>query len=290
MNVVSLIAGPNAALPAEFVKHLAAGRQAGGCRWLDPRKAAEFTVPRIPADFAEMRRQAHSLGHDLVVLPARNRRKRLLVADMDSTVIEQECIDELAAEAGLGGQVAEITKRAMNGEIEFADALKERVALLKGLSAEILEKVWQTRITLTPGSERLVTTMRASGGEAVLVSGGFTAFTSKVAKAAGFGAHYANELLTRGGRISGTVREPALGREAKKKILIRLLAERDISADAAVAVGDGANDVQMLQAAGLGVAFRAKPAVNQQIPVQIRHADLTSLLYLQGYRREEFVR
>ena len=290
MNIACLIAGPGSDLSAGFVERLSAKWRAEDWRWLNPGKAAEIVIPRGPDGFNESREEAHSLGCDLVVLPAQGRRKRLLVADMDSTVIGQECIDELAAAAGLGEQVAGITRRAMNGEIKFTDALKERVGLLKGHRVEILESVWRERITLTGGGAELVATMRANGGEAVLISGGFTAFTSKVAQATGFGRHYANELLTSGGRLTGAVREPILGRESKREILCRLFGELNVSAEDTIAVGDGANDIQMLQTAGLGVAFHAKPIVNEQIPNQIRFADLTALLYLQGYRRDEFSR
>lgn len=289
MCFILIVASPRINLSETFVGDIANHWQISNLRWLDQNKAAEYSVPSLPMDFEEVRRQAHLRQIDLVVLPDKNRRKRLLIADMDSTFIEQECIDQLADAAGLGDQVAEITERAMNGEISFSYALRQRVALLKGLDAHQIDEVWTKRISFTPGGKTLVSTMRANGGEAVLVSGGFTAFTALVANAIGFNQHYANELLIENGKITGFVRQPTLGREAKLQILQELMDDRKLASNDVVAVGDGANDIDMLQHAGLGVAFRAKTAVNEQIRVQIRHGDLTALLFLQGYRREEFV-
>lgn len=227
---------------------------------------------------------------DVAVLPAEGRRKRLLIADMDSTMIEQECLDELAGVLGLKEQVSAITERAMNGEIAFEPALRERVALLEGLpAAETVSRVLANRITLTPGAKALVATMRAHGAYAALVSGGFTSFTSAIGATLGFDEHRANTLLEADHRLTGRVAEPILGREAKLAALKDLVAARDLAASETLAVGDGANDLAMLGAAGLGVAFRAKPAVAEAAHVRIDCGDLTALLYLQGYADHEIV-
>ncbi|HWK01530.1 MAG TPA: phosphoserine phosphatase SerB [Xanthobacteraceae bacterium] len=225
---------------------------------------------------------------DIAILPAANRRKRLFVADMDSTMIRQECIDELAAFAGLKEHVAKITERAMRGEIEFAPALRERVALLKNLPATIVDEVLQKTIRLMPGGRSLVMTMKKHGAYTCLVSGGFTVFTSKIAAQIGFDENRGNRLVVEDGRFSGKVEEPILGSEAKLASLRELAAGQDIGLEDSLAVGDGANDLPMLQAAGLGVAYYAKPAVAAAAAIRIERGDLTALLYLQGYRREEF--
>ncbi len=227
---------------------------------------------------------------DVVIQPQDNRRKKLLIADMDSTMIGQECIDELADYAGVKSQVADITERAMRGEIAFAPALRERVALLKGLPAAIIDTVLAERIRLTPGGPTLVATMRANGAYTCVVSGGFTAFTVKLAAAIGFDEQRANTLLTDAdGRLTGEVAEPVLGREAKLETLRELRARFRLDPEATLAVGDGANDLPMIEAAGLGVAFHGKPVLQQAAAARIDHGDLTALLYAQGYRREEFV-
>lgn len=225
---------------------------------------------------------------DVVVQRAESRRKRLLIADMDSTMIEQECIDELADFAGNRAEISAITERAMRGELDFETALKERVAMLKGLPVSALEETYEKRITLTPGAKTLVETMNAMGAVTALISGGFTFFTERVAASCGFQHHQANELLIEDGRLTGEVATPILGRAAKQNALLRLAGENDIDLADTLAVGDGANDLSMLERAGLGVAFRAKPAVAEAAHARIDHGDLTALLYLQGIPQAEF--
>ncbi|KAB2912300.1 MAG: phosphoserine phosphatase SerB [Hyphomicrobiaceae bacterium] len=216
------------------------------------------------------------------------RRKKLLVADMESTIIEQECLDELADYVGLRPRIAAITERAMRGELDFEAALKERVGLLGGLDVRVLDELYANRITLMPGARTLVATMRKNGAICALVSGGFTFFTERVAARVGFDVQQANTLQIAGGKLAGTVAEPILGREAKLAALERLTREHRLAPAETIAVGDGANDLTMIKAAGLGVAFRAKPVVAAAAAASITHGDLTALLYLQGYRREEF--
>lgn len=224
---------------------------------------------------------------DLVVQPVEGRQKRLLVADMDSTIIGQECIDELAAELGIKPQIAAITERAMRGEIDFEPALRERVGLLKGLPLEALEKVYRERITETPGARALTATMRAHGHACALVSGGFTFFTERVAHAVGFNVNQANRLIFVDGKLTGGIAEPILGREAKTEALVRLRDELGLHREETLAVGDGANDLGMIGEAGLGVAYHAKPVVAEAADARIDHGDLTALLYMQGYRHDE---
>ena len=225
---------------------------------------------------------------DVVVQPASHRRKKLFLADMDSTVIEQECIDELAAYLGLKEHVAKITERAMRGEIDFEPALRERVALLKGLPGAVADEVIEKHITLTPGARALVMTMRAHGARTCLVSGGFTLFTTRIATMVGFDETHANALVLEGDRLAGRVEEPVFGRAAKLATLRELRARLGLSRDETLVVGDGANDLDMILEAGLGVAYRAKPKVAEAAAARIDHGDLTALLYAQGYRREEF--
>src|SRR6202158_5175337 len=222
---------------------------------------------------------------DVVLQPAAHRRKKLFVADMDSTMIEQECIDELADFAGLKAHVAAITERAMRGEIEFEPALRERVALLKGLPVSVIDEVIEKRIRLMPGARALVTTMRKHGAYTCLVSGGFTLFTNRIAAMIGFDENRANKLVIENGKLAGRVEEPILGRKAKLEALKALTARLKLDPADTLAAGDGANDIPMIEAAGLGVAYRAKPAVAAAAHARIDHGDLTALLYLQGYRR-----
>jgi phosphoserine phosphatase len=237
-------------------------------------------LPAIRARFADR-------AIDVVLTRSRGRRKGLLVADMDSTIVASETLDDLAARAGVGARVAEITRRSMNGEIDFADALRERVGLLKGLDAAHLDATWaQTR--LTGGARTLVATMRAHNALTALVSGGFTWFTARVAEACGFEVHHANQLGIEAGRLTGKVAQPILGRAAKLDSLRSLAAARSLQPRATLAVGDGANDLDMLREAGLGVAFHAKPIVAEQTANRIDHADLRALLFAQGYRAADF--
>jgi phosphoserine phosphatase len=236
-----------------------------------------------------LRKAREDLPIDIVVQARGFRRKKLLLADMDSTMIGQECIDELADFAGLKAHVAAITERAMRGEIEFEPALRERVALLKGLPVSVVDEVLKRRIKPTPGGRELVATMRAHGAYTCLISGGFTLFTGAVAKMLGFDEHRANELIVRDGKLTGDVKEPILGRAAKLATLIELTESFDLDDIDTLVVGDGANDLDMIKAAGLGVAYHAKPAVAAAAAARIDHADLTALLYAQGYRRDEFV-
>jgi len=226
---------------------------------------------------------------DVIVQPAATRRKALFLADMDSTMIGQECIDELADFVGLKDRVAAITERAMRGELAFEPALRERVALLAGLDIAVVDRIVAERLTLTPGGQALVRTMRAHGSYTALVSGGFTLFTGPVAALIGFHEHRSNLLVVENGLLAGRVAEPILGREAKRTTLLELREKLGLAAAATLAVGDGANDLAMLAEAGLGIAFRAKPAVAAAAHARLDHADLTALLYAQGYRRADFI-
>ena len=225
---------------------------------------------------------------DIIVQPAERRRKRLLIADMDSTIIGQECIDELADYAGLKAEISAITERAMRGELDFEAALMERVGMLKGLPESVLEETFRTRITLNPGAKTLIETMNKSGATTVLVSGGFTYFVSRVAALTGFQQFQANELLIGDGALTGKVRTPILGRAAKEAALRQFSKENAITLEETLAIGDGANDLDMIGAAGLGVAYRAKPKVAAAADASIRYGDLTALLYAQGIPRAEF--
>jgi len=289
MYIATLLSNPDRpVLDRTAVESLRNAWGGGDAVWLDPAVAAEFALPDMPANRWQVWQGLQAVGVDLVVQPAEGRRKRVLLADMDSTMIRQECIDELADEAGVGAHVAAITARAMNGEIEFEAALRERVALLAGLPEAVIAGVIADRITMMPGGAALVATMRAQGGYAALVSGGFTAFTGSVAARLGFDEHRANVLLAEGGVLTGRVAEPILGRAAKVQALQEIAAAQGVSAAEVLAVGDGANDLGMLGLAGAGVALHAKPSVAAQCEIRINHGDLTALLFLQGYTREEF--
>jgi phosphoserine phosphatase len=267
----------------------AAGENVGDIDWLAPGIACDMALHAPPKpglrEIATMALAGRPV--DAVLQNAAGRRKKLLVADMESTIIVNEMVDELAGLVGIGAEVADITRRAMNGEIGFKDALRERVALLGGLEAETLAETCE-RIVFMPGAKTLVATMRAHGARCALVSGGFRVFTGYVAPRAGFDWHYANDLVVRDGVVAGTVTEPILGREAKREALVSLCRELKLEPADTIAVGDGANDIDMIRAAGIGVAFRAKPVLKAAAPVAIDHGDLTALLYLQGYRQSEF--
>lgn len=262
-------------------------------QWLDETIAADIAfVPALIDDVLSIRKILREAlagtPVDFFVQPVAGRRKKLLIADMDSTMIGQECIDELADFIGQKARVAAITECAMRGEIAFEPALRERVALLRGLSTNVVTQVIADRITLTPGARTLVQTMRSQGAYTVLVSGGFTLFAREIAAMIGFNTYQANVLIVENGQLAGRVGEPILGKAAKLQALEHFLLMRGISADETLAVGDGANDLAMLEQAGLGVAFHAKPAVAAAAHALIDHGDLTALLYAQGYRRAEF--
>ena len=277
------------------------GRAAGDVRmpmpdvgretWLSPGRALDIAFNHDPVQVLERaRHHFRNQPVDVNVVACAGRRKKLLIADMDSTIINCECLDELAGVAGIKAKVAAITERAMRGELDFAAALRERVAMLKGLSLGALEQVYAQSIRLNPGAGTLVATMRKQGAYALLVSGGFSYFTRRVAKDAGFHAEQANELLDDGAALTGLVREPILGREAKLAALLKMALDKQMNLADALAVGDGANDLAMIEHAGLGVAYHAKSVVAAAAHARIDHSDLTGLLYLQGYRDEEFVR
>ena len=260
--------------------------------WLDDGIACEFALPtdmEAQDALALLRETVSGTPVDVAVLGPENRRKRILIADMDSTMIDQECIDELADMVGIKDYVAAITARAMNGEIAFELALRERVALLRDLDVAIIDQVIAERITLASGGKALVATMNANGAMTALVSGGFESFTEKVAEKLGFAEHRANRLLIEDGKLTGKVAEPILGKEAKAVSLRDLAARAGVTPQDVLAVGDGANDLDMIRIAGMGVALHAKPAVAAEAGIRIDHGDLTALLYLQGYRRSQFI-
>jgi len=238
---------------------------------------------------AKIRKSLSSEPVDIIIQPTLHRRKSLFVADMDSTMIGQECIDELAAELRVKQKVAKITERAMRGELEFDSALRERVRLLEGLDAMVIPKVISEKITITPGARTLISTLRSQGVYTALVSGGFTLFTSRIGATIGFDEDRANTLMLHNGKLTGEVAEPILGREAKRATLIELREQFALQPEETLAIGDGANDLDMIQEAGLGVAFRAKPAVAAATDARIDHADLTALLYAQGYSRSTWM-
>jgi phosphoserine phosphatase len=313
-SVLVLIAAPASRAIDEGIANAIRVLTRSDSKWLAESEALQFPLPssrRKPGPIDDLERVSDGSRHtdewvpafagmtelesliadlpiDIAIVPAANRRKRLLLADMDSTMIGQECIDELGALAGVGREISAITARAMAGEIDFEDALRERVALLAGLDTAAIDNVLANRITFTPGGATLIATMKANGAHAALISGGFVQFTGHVADRLGFDQHQANELMAEDGKLTGLVREPILGKDAKLAALHKITARLGIAPRDAIAVGDGANDIPMLKEAGLGVALHAKPKVQAEAPVRINHGDLTALLYLQGYRRADF--
>lgn len=290
MFIATLLTTPETSgLHRDLVEYLRSAWGGGDAVWLAPGETAEFALPAWPGNLWPVWEDLQKLAVDLVLQPSEGRRKCMLLADMDSTMIRQECIDELAAEAGFGERVAAITALAMNGELGFEAALNERVGLLKGLNTAVIDTVLKNRITMMPGAKTLVATMKSQGGYAALVSGGFTVFSTAVAAKLGFDEHRANRLQIEDGRLTGRVLPPILGRDAKVAALDEIANRLGLTADQVLAVGDGANDLGMLKRAGAGVALHAKPGVAAQCDIRINHADLTALLYLQGYRRDQFV-
>lgn len=290
MHSVTLLTSPDQPrLDAALVDSLRNAWGGGDAVWLAPDEAASFDMLRMPANRWDIWAECQGMGVDLIIVPAQGRRKKMLLADMDSTMIQQECIDELADEAGVGDRVKDITARAMNGELDFEGALRERVGLLTGLDEAVIGQVLEQRITYMPGGKTLLATMKANGAYAALVSGGFTAFTSSVAQALGFDENRANTLLVEGGKLTGQVRDPILGKQAKVDALEGITARLGLAEADVLAVGDGANDLGMLHRAGMGVALHAKPAVAAECDVRINFGDLTALLYVQGYSQDEFI-
>ncbi|WP_204115006.1 phosphoserine phosphatase SerB [Shimia biformata] len=289
MYIVTLLTAPaTPSLDPSLVESLRNAWGGGDANWLAVDEAAEFPIEILPDNRWDVWGDLQGMGVDLVIQPAEGRQKKMLLADMDSTMIQQECIDELADEAGVGDRVKDITARAMNGELDFEGALTERVGLLKGLDSSVIDKVLAERITLMPGGKALLATMKANGAYAALVSGGFTAFTAKVAAELGFDENRANTLLVEDGTLTGDVGRPILGREAKVRALKEIAARLGLAHTDVMAVGDGANDLGMLELAGAGVALHAKPSVAAQCDIRINHGDLTALLYIQGYAKSEF--
>jgi phosphoserine phosphatase len=286
-HIVTLVASPQAGplttALAGIAKEYCEGQH---LTWLAAGEACEFTVKKAP-DIARVKMALGDKPIDVLVSRFRGRRKAVLVADMDSTIVTTETLDEIASQAGIKDKIAEITKRSMNGEIDFATALRERVAMLKGLDVAALERTWRAT-QFCPGARTLIATMRSFGATTALVSGGFTYFTERVAAELGFDLHRANELLDNGSTLTGEVGEPVLDRDAKLATLKELAEKRGVQLSATLAVGDGANDLAMLKEAGLGVAYYAKPIVAAEVTNQINHTDLRSLLFAQGYPANVF--
>ena len=294
--ILSAIAAPGSnaledPFSTQFAKAFSKSEQV---TWLAPNEAWEIALQledenHVRSALEGFRMALGGRPIDLNLVPAQDRRAKLLIADMESTIIQQECIDELAEEAGVGAHVKDITARAMNGELDFEGALDERVGLLKGLPTDVIDTVLAERITFMPGGATLLATMKANGAYCALVSGGFTAFTSKVAAHLGFDENRANTLLAENGALTGKVGRPILGKQAKVEALEEITARLGLAEADVIAVGDGANDLGMLHRAGAGVALHAKPAVAAECEIRINHGDLTALLYLQGYAKADFV-
>ena len=261
----------------------------GAPRWIDEGQAADIPFGRIDRPAARALLEGLVPGVDVVVQPRAGRARRLLVADMDSTMITVECIDELADYAGIKPQIAAITERAMRGELDFEAALDARVALLGGMEAALIDRCHDERVRLMPGARTLVRTMKAKGARCVLVSGGFTVFADRVAREIGFDRALSNRLEVDGGRLAGTVARPIVGAATKRETLLAEAAALGIDPAAALAIGDGANDIPMIEAAGLGIAYHAKPKTAAAADARIEHGDLHALLHAQGYPRAEWV-
>ncbi len=290
MFTATLLADPaKANLTPEIAAQAVQDLSGGPVDWLCENVACELALAQESDDFETLWQGLQAQEIDLVVQPTAGRRKAVLLADMDSTMIQQECIDELAAEAGVGERVAAITARAMNGELDFEAALLERVGLLKGLPVSVIDRVLETRITLMPGGPELLATMKANGAYCALVSGGFTDFTQAIADRLGFDENRANTLLRDGDRLLGKPGLPIVGRDAKVAALKEIVARNNLSTADVMAVGDGANDLGMLQLAGSGVALHAKPVVSAQTNIRLNFANLSGLLYIQGYRQQDFL-
>lgn len=260
--------------------------------WLTENEACDIFIEstHTAAAIANQARDALSgSAIDAVCTSAEGRRKKIFISDMDSTVINQECIDELGDAIGLGSQIKEITAAVVSGEISFSNALRQRLALMKGMERTVLESVYEKRITLKAGARTLVQTMHHHGAYCVLVSGGFSYFTSRIAERIGFHAHQANELVFNEGKLTGEVHEPILGRSAKLNTLMKLCGDKGLAPSDVLAAGDGANDIKMIKAAGLGVAFHGSESLKEQANASIDHNDLTALLYIQGFRKSQFV-
>ena len=292
-NILTLICNPeNPQLDDAMCQKISQQFGGDGINWLNPETACDVLLPSNN-ESQSMRSTVKSILNgravDIIIQSAENRRKKILIADMDSTIIAQECIDELAVESGNGDKVAAITERAMNGEIGFSNALRERVELMKGLAESVIGDVLRDRVTINAGAKQMVATLRKHGTFCALVSGGFTAFSKQIADTVGFNETHANELLIENGILTGKVREPVLGKEAKVERLDEFCSRLNLARKDAMSVGDGANDLPMLKAAGTGIAYHAKPAVVAQCENHIEHGDLTALLYAQGYHIDEFV-
>lgn len=280
----------NSCLTEALVSKVSEALHVSQTRWLYPSVACDFDLQNSPNTDEEINLVRSIIGDlpiDVVIQNSNNRKKKLFLADMDSTIIGQECIDELAAELGIKDKVAAITEAAMNGEIDFEGALKDRVALLAGLEEAVVAEVLSNRITINHGAHEALALMRAHGTHTALVSGGFTIFAKEIAGEVGFHEFHANELLIQNGKFSGKVAEPILGQQAKLDQLNRLANEKQISLSDTIAIGDGANDLPMLMNAGTGIAFHAKPSVAEQAKVVINHGDLTAILFVQGYGKQD---
>ena len=287
-HILTLIADrQSTSLSAAMIRRVGEVVNGGEPTILSEGEAADIPVDAAPDPIA-MQEVLDNAPIDWIVTKARGRRKGLLIADMDSTIVTSETLDELAAYAGVGEEIAAITRLSMNGELDFSEALRRRVAMLKGLSLDALHKTWE-KTELMPGARELIATMRAHNALTALVSGGFTFFTKRVAEVVGFDRHHANVLLAADGVLNGEVADPILDRDAKKAALLRMAEERGLKLSATLAVGDGANDLAMLAAAGLGVAYHAKPIVAREAKARVDHGNLRALLFAQGYPASAFV-